>query len=98
MGNNKNKKENIFRSFWFVLIFTIVVLLIGILGFYIFHRENWIDAFYNTAGVLSTIGTSDTIDSPQAKLFSGVYFLFVGLLYIFILQFAITSYLEQHRD
>lgn len=47
-----DKKKHPFQNIRFIIILTLVLLAIGVLGFYLFHEPNWVTAFYDAASIL----------------------------------------------
>lgn len=67
------------------LIFIVLALYIGMLGYHGFENMSWIDAFVNAAMILSGMGPLTPLVTFKGKLFAGVYALFSGLLFIAIM-------------
>lgn len=65
-----------------VAVVVLIALGMGIYGFH--HLENmpWIDAFENSAMILSTMGPVQPTHTPLGKIFSAFYALFSGLIFI----------------
>ncbi len=58
-------------------------LAIGMVGFmHYFPKMDWADAFVNASMLLSGMGPLAQPDTTAAKLFSGVYALFAGLMLV----------------
>ena len=54
-------------------------LAVGMSGYHFLAGLAWIDAFQNAAMILSGMGPVDTLTTPGAKLFAGLYALYSGL-------------------
>jgi hypothetical protein len=67
------------------LVFILVALWIGILGYHFFEKMSWIDAFANASMILSGMGPLGPLQTYAGKLFAGCYALFSGLSFIFII-------------
>ena len=58
-------------------------LAIGMAGYlYFFPKMDWADAFVNAAMILSGMGPLATPETTAAKLFSGCYALYSGLMLV----------------
>jgi hypothetical protein len=60
----------------------IVSLAIGMTGYHVFERLDWIDAFLNAAMLLGGMGPVDAPHTAGGKLFAGLYALYCGLIVI----------------
>ncbi len=64
---------------------TLVVLTAlgaGMLGYHVFERLSWLDAFLNAAMILGGMGPVNAVQSVGGKLFAGCYALFSGLIFV----------------
>lgn len=61
-----------------------VSLFAGMLGYHVFERLDWLDAFLNAAMLLGGMGPVDQPRSAGGKLFAGVYALYCGLIVILV--------------
>ena len=60
-----------------------VSLAIGIAGYlYFFPKMDWADAFVNAAMILSGMGPLATPETTAAKIFSGCYAIYSGLMLV----------------
>jgi hypothetical protein len=57
-----------------------VSLLLGMAGYHWIARLAWVDAFENSAMILTGMGPVDPMPTPGAKLFAGVFALYSGLV------------------
>ena len=61
----------------------VVSLMIGMAGFmHYFPKMDWADAFVNASMLLSGMGPLAQPETTAAKLFSGIYALFAGLMLV----------------
>jgi hypothetical protein len=60
----------------------LVSLLIGMTGYHVLERLDWIDAFLNAAMLLGGMGPVDAPVTTAGKLFAGTYALYCGLVVI----------------
>jgi hypothetical protein len=76
-----------------------VCLLIGIIGYHYLANALWIDATHNAAMILSGMGPVIQIDSTAGKLFSSVYALFSGVIFIATIGFILAPAIHRlfHR-
>jgi hypothetical protein len=59
-----------------------VSLFVGMLGYHVFERLSWIDAFLNAAMLLGGMGPVEPPQTFAGKLFAGLYALYCGLAVI----------------
>lgn len=59
-----------------------IALCIGIVGFHYYESMEWLDAFENSAMILSTMGPVIPVKTDPGKLFSAFYALFSGLVFV----------------
>lgn len=57
-----------------------VSLLIGMIGYVIFERLSWLDAFLNASMLLGGMGPIHIPVTSRGKLFAGLYALYSGLV------------------
>jgi len=57
-------------------------LLIGVIGYHTSANAKWIDAFHNAAMILSGMGPVIEIKTAAGKIFSSLYALFSGVVFI----------------
>jgi hypothetical protein len=72
-----------------------VALTVGVAGFHFIADVAWIDAFHNAAMILGGMGPVAEMRTDAAKLFSAVYALFCGLVFISVV--AVTLVPVLHR-
>ena len=61
------------------LAFICVSLGIGMIGYHVFEKMSWLDAFLNASMILSGMGPVGTLQTDGGKLFAGCYALYSGL-------------------
>jgi hypothetical protein len=85
----------------------LVSLAIGMTGYHVFERLDWIDAFLNAAMLLGGMGPVDAPQTAGGKLFAGLYALYCGLVVIIATgvilaplahRFLHRFHLERERD
>ena len=54
----------------------------GMLGYVVFEKLSWIDAFLNAAMLLGGMGPVNAPQTFAGKLFAGLYALYAGLIFI----------------
>ncbi|HSS77942.1 MAG TPA: hypothetical protein VLV54_14525 [Thermoanaerobaculia bacterium] len=59
-----------------------ISLAVGMVGYHLFEKLHWIDAFLNTAMLLGGMGPVDPPKTLAGKLFAGLYALYAGLVVI----------------
>jgi hypothetical protein len=68
----------------FILASTILAisLLIGVFGYKYIAHATWIDSIHNASMILSGMGPVIIISSTPGKIFSSIYALFSGVVFI----------------
>ena len=75
--------SRLMRSFLLGLGMIVLSLAIGMAGYrYFFPKLDWADAFVNAAMILSGMGPLAMPESTGAKIFSGCYALYCGLMLV----------------
>lgn len=64
------------------LLIMAICLLIGIIGYHFTANMSWMDALHNASMILSGMGLVDKVNSDGGKLFSSIYALFSGVVFI----------------
>ncbi len=69
------------------------------LGYVVFERLSWVDAFLNSAMLLGGMGPVNPPQTDPGKLFAGVYALYAGLVFIVTAALIVTPLLHRfmHR-
>lgn len=76
-------RSRLVRSLLLGLAMVVVSLAIGMIGFlYYFPSMDWADAFVNAAMLLSGMGPLAQPMTTAAKVFSGLYALYAGLMLV----------------
>jgi hypothetical protein len=87
--------KRLIRCIVFGWIAIAIALYIGMLGYHVFEKMPWIDAFANASMILSGMGPFAPLTTTEGKLFAGFYALFSGLAFILIM--AVTFAPVFHR-
>ncbi len=72
------------RNLLFGIAFTLLILLIGMLGFKFFEKTEWLNAYVNSAMIISGVGTLDNPKTEAGKLFVGTYSIIGGGSFLLI--------------
>mgnify|MGYP003597692798 FL=1 len=59
-----------------------ICLVIGVIGYHFLAQAGWIDSFHNASMILSGMGPVIEIKSTSGKIFSSLYALFSGVVFI----------------
>ncbi|OLY94857.1 hypothetical protein BUE76_14425 [Cnuella takakiae] len=65
-------------------------IIIGVLGYHYLAGSSWIDAFHNSSMLLSGMGPVITIESYSGKIFSSLYALFSGIVFVTTMGFILA--------
>jgi hypothetical protein len=68
----------------------LTALFVGMAGYHWIGGLRWIDAFLNASMILGGMGPVDPMTSEPAKLFSGCYALFSGLVFIALMGLLVA--------
>jgi hypothetical protein len=77
------------------LLAILAAVTIGTVGYHLFGRLAWIDAFLNASMILGGMGPVDRMDKSSAKLFSALYALFSGLFFIGVMGLVIAPWVHR---
>lgn len=70
----------VFRGVRFGLGLVVGTLVIGMIGYHALEGLSWLDAFHQSALLLSGMGPVVDIKSTAGKVFDGIYALFCGVI------------------
>jgi hypothetical protein len=79
---------------WALLILAAVVAM-GTAGYHTIGHLQWIDAFLNASMILSGMGPVDRMDTDIAKIFSALYALFSGLVFIGVVGVILAPWIHR---
>lgn len=87
------------RGGTYALALVVVTLAIGMVGYHELEDISWLDAFHESALLLSGMGPVIEITSVAGKLFDGIYALFCGIILLAVtgLLFAPVLHRILHR-
>jgi hypothetical protein len=57
-------------------------LVLGIVGYHVLGRLDWMDAFLNAAMILSGMGPTSPMNTSAGKFFAGCYAIYCGIALI----------------
>ena len=67
-----------------------VALLIGIAGYHVLGRFNWIDSLLEASMILGGMGPVNELPNDAVKLFASAYALFSGLIFIAVMGIVLA--------
>lgn len=70
------------RNFLFSQGLVAFSLGVGMIGYHVTERMNWIDAFANASMILSGMGPLGELHNDHSKIFAGCYALYSGLVVV----------------
>jgi hypothetical protein len=91
----KHFYHHVMRNTLLGLLLTFVALLIGMIGYHLTEKMNWIDSFMNASMILSGMGPASPLNSAAGKLFAGCYALFSGLAFIGIMVIILSPVIHR---
>jgi hypothetical protein len=80
-----SKTDFIKRQVRFMAYATFLIslsLAIGMVGYKSFTTLSWVESFQNAAMILAGMGPIDIMPDDPAKIFSGLYALFSGVVFV----------------
>jgi len=86
------------RAVRHVLYAGVIALLavgVGTLGYHTVGRLEWIDAFLNASMILSGMGPVDRMTSGTSKMFSALYALFSGLVFVAVAGVIVAPWIHR---
>lgn len=94
--NKKKKKQctNPFKDFLVIFVLTVLITIVGTIGFYMYHKQDWLNALYNATLILTSVGSPENHTEPSSMIFTSLFSLFTCLFYLFIVSFFVTSWLS----
>jgi hypothetical protein len=72
-----------------------VSLAIGMAGYHTLAGLSWVDSFLNASMILTGMGPVDTMNNTPAKLFSGFYALFSGVIFLSAAAVLLSPFLHR---
>ncbi|SEN83908.1 hypothetical protein SAMN04488505_113140 [Chitinophaga rupis] len=70
-----------------VIIFS---MLIGMAGYHFLAHLGWLDAYLNAAMILTGMGPVNPMESAGAKIFSGIYAIYSGVIFLSVVALMFT--------
>ena len=83
------------RNLFFTIITISISLVIGTFGYHYLAQQAWLDSFHNASMILSGMGPVVTITNDAGKLFSALYALFCGLVFITNVGFLLAPLIHR---
>jgi hypothetical protein len=68
------------RATSYALALVVATLAVGSVGYRVLEHMNWLDAFHQSALILSGVGSTADLKSDGGKLFDAIYALFCGVI------------------
>jgi hypothetical protein len=85
--------EFIKRMMFFAFLssgFVMFSLFAGMIGYRIFEKFSWVDAFVNAAMLMGGMGPVNELHTDAGKIFAGAYSLYCGLVFIIAVGFLVA--------
>ena len=91
--------QRILKNIFIALGVMMVCLAIGVAGYHFTANIPWIDAFHNASMILSGMGPVVEITTNGGKIFSSIYALFSGVVFLSIVGFILAPAIHRifHR-
>ena len=87
------------RAASYALALVVVTLAAGMLGYHLLEHMSWLDAFHQSALLLSGVGSAIDVRTDAGKLFDAIYAVFCGVILLAAtgLMFAPVIHRLLHR-
>jgi hypothetical protein len=76
-------------------IIVVIAVGIGTLGYATWGDLPWLDAFLNASMILSGMGPVDRMQTSAAKMFSALYALFSGLVFVGVMGIVLAPWVHR---
>jgi len=83
-------RQRIMKNVFIALIIMAICLAIGVVGYHYTSNIAWIDSFHNASMILSGMGPVVEITTVSGKIFSSIYALFSGVVFLSIVGFILA--------
>lgn len=93
---NKFKSIKTIKMIFLILGLLLIIFLIGFIGYMFLFGMNFIDAFYNTALTVTTLGVDPHIKTSGEKIFTGIYAIIAGGCFISLIGILIAYIIATH--
>lgn len=96
--NGKNTQAffiHLIRNMFIGIIFIMIAMMIGMMGYHSFEHMSWVDAFVNAAMILSGMGPLSPLTTTGGKIFAGCYALFSGLAFIVLISVMFAPFIHR---
>ena len=90
LASSQTYYQRIFRNLVIASVVLLLCLCIGVFGYHYLAGATWIDAMHNAAMILSGMGPVISIESNSGKIFSIIYALFSGVIFITTIGFILA--------
>lgn len=89
----------VLRHLGVALLFFLLSLGVGMIGYHYLEQMDWVDSFANAATLLVLAGPLTTIQTDGGKIFTGFYAMYSGLAFLTINAILFAPFLHRflHR-
>ncbi|ASZ14391.1 hypothetical protein KTO58_01900 [Chitinophaga pendula] len=74
----------------YALLLIVVSMVIGTVGYHWLAALSWVDAYLNAAMILTGMGPVNPMETNAAKIFSGLYALYSGIVFLTVAAMMFT--------
>lgn len=78
------------RYIIYSLAIIVFSLFLGMVGYHLLGRLGWIDSFLNASMILTGMGPVDPMPTAAGKLFSGLYAIYSGVIFLSVVAMMFT--------
>ena len=83
------------RHLLYALVIASFAIGLGTLGYHTVGHLGWIDAFLNASMILSGMGPVDRMTTNTSKMFSALYALFSGLVFLAVAGVIVAPWVHR---
>jgi len=74
----------------YALAIIVFSLFLGMVGYHLLGRLDWIDSFLNASMILTGMGPVNPMPTAGGKLFSGLYAIYSGVIFLSVVAMMFT--------
>lgn len=99
LASGKTHYTRVRNSFILATLIVASSLLTGVLGYHFTANLGWVDSFLNASMILTGMGPVDRMPNDLAKIFSALYAIFGGIVFLSSIALVLTPLMHRvfHR-
>jgi hypothetical protein len=99
LATGKTHFKRVRNSFILASFFVFTSLLAGVLSYHYTASLSWVNSFLNASMILTGMGPVDKMPNNLAKIFSSIYAIFGGIVFLSSIALVLTRLMHRvfHR-